>query len=104
MRARVGYEFIELDGNSQAVKLIKPDMRLDAGGIAKGYAMDEAMNVLRSMDMSRAMIQGGGDMAEPIRGGPGRRRPREPRPMTSPIVNSGVLIGSGICLCCDPLA
>lgn len=72
MRARVGYEFIELDGNSQAVKLIKPDMRLDAGGIAKGYAMDEAMNVLRSMDISRAMIQGGGDMVLAERP-PGRR-------------------------------
>jgi thiamine biosynthesis lipoprotein len=37
-------------------------MRLDAGGIAKGYALDEAMRVLRGSGVKRAMILAGGDM------------------------------------------
>jgi thiamine biosynthesis lipoprotein len=62
MKDRVGYHFLQLDSSAHAARLTKPDMRLDAGGIAKGYAMDEAMNVLNTHRMTCAMIQGGGDM------------------------------------------
>jgi thiamine biosynthesis lipoprotein len=38
-------------------------MRLDAGGIGKGYAIDEALKVLRARGVTRALVSGGGDMA-----------------------------------------
>ena len=38
-------------------------MRLDLGAIAKGYAVDEALRVLKKHDITRALISGGGDMA-----------------------------------------
>jgi thiamine biosynthesis lipoprotein len=38
-------------------------MRLDLGGIAKGYAVDEAMDVLRAGGIQSALVSGGGDMA-----------------------------------------
>src|SRR5690606_36945554 len=37
-RSRVGWENIILDEKVQTVKLLKPKMQLDLGGIAKGYA------------------------------------------------------------------
>lgn len=44
------------------VELLKPGMRLDLGGIAKGYAGDEALRVLRAHGIGRALIDGGGDI------------------------------------------
>jgi thiamine biosynthesis lipoprotein len=38
-------------------------MRLDLGAIAKGYAVDEALDVLRERGITRALVSGGGDMA-----------------------------------------
>lgn len=58
----VGYRSIIIDKNTQTVKLQKEGMQLDAGGIAKGYAADEALAVLRSFNIHAALIQGGGDI------------------------------------------
>jgi len=38
-------------------------MRLDLGAIAKGYAVDEAIKVLRARGIQSALVSGGGDMA-----------------------------------------
>ena len=38
-------------------------MRLDLGGIAKGYAVDEALVTLRARGVTGALVTGGGDMA-----------------------------------------
>jgi len=43
-------------------RLERPGMRLDLGGIAKGYALDEAAVVLRRQGVRRFLISGGGDM------------------------------------------
>ena len=43
---RVGYKKLELDPKAKTVKLKKPGMQLDLGGIAKGYAADEVLKVL----------------------------------------------------------
>jgi thiamine biosynthesis lipoprotein len=40
VRARVGSQFVTLSANGH-VTLIKPGMRLDLGGIGKGYAIDQ---------------------------------------------------------------
>jgi thiamine biosynthesis lipoprotein len=37
-------------------------MRLDLGGIAKGYAVDEALRTLRGLGISQALVEGGGDV------------------------------------------
>ena len=60
--ARVGYRFVRLDAQRQAVELLKPNMRLDLGGIAKGYAVDEAMAVLRKHSIERMMVDAGGNL------------------------------------------
>lgn len=51
------------DGRTvKSVKLARPGIRLDFGGIAKGYAADEAMTVLRSHGIRQAMIAVSGDI------------------------------------------
>ena len=61
-RARVGHERLELDHERRAARLLAPEMRLDLGGIAKGYALDEALEVLRAHGIERALVDGGGDL------------------------------------------
>ena len=46
----------------RTVELLKKGMRIDLGGIAKGYAMDEALAVLQRHGITRALVEAGGDM------------------------------------------
>jgi thiamine biosynthesis lipoprotein len=60
--ARVGWRHIELDAMRRTVRLGMPDMRLDLGGIAKGYILQNALRTLRSHGISRALLEAGGDI------------------------------------------
>lgn len=62
-RARVGYKKLRLDPARRSATMLAPDMRLDLGGIAKGYAVDEAMKVLRKHGIKRALVAAAGDIA-----------------------------------------
>ncbi len=61
-RTAVGFEFVDLDADLSTVRLTKPNMRLDLGGIAKGYAADQALAELKANGVSRALIDAGGDI------------------------------------------
>ncbi len=85
-RRLVGADQIELkDG---FVRLARPGVCIDLGGIAKGYAVDAAIAALRRAGVKSALVNAGGDMAM-IGPRPGRdgwtigvqdpRRPRDPR-------------------------
>ena len=63
MSARVGFKNVRLDAAARTVELLVPGMRLDCGAIAKGYAVDEALAVLKSRGIARALVAGSGDMA-----------------------------------------
>lgn len=52
---------IELLGE-QAVRLRSPDVTIDLGGIAKGFAVDRAVEVLRSFDIPGGLVNAGGDL------------------------------------------
>jgi len=58
----VGYRKLELDRQTRSVRLTKAGMLLDLGGIAKGYAADEAISVLKRHGVSRALVAAGGDI------------------------------------------
>jgi thiamine biosynthesis lipoprotein len=58
----VGHQKMRLDSRRQTVELLAPRMRLDLGAIAKGYATDEAIKVLRLHAITRGLVAGGGDM------------------------------------------
>ena len=61
-RTLVGYHRIELSADHK-VRLAKAGMLLDLGGIAKGYAADQALAVLRAAGSGRALVAIGGDIA-----------------------------------------
>lgn len=61
-RALVGWRKLTLDKGAQTVRLAVKGMRLDLGGIAKGYADDEAQRVLREHGITRALVEMGGDI------------------------------------------
>ncbi len=61
-RELVGWRMLVLDHQNRTVKLEKAGMRLDLGGIAKGYAVAEALAVLRHHGYARAMVNAGGDI------------------------------------------
>lgn len=68
-----GYGKLKLDSRKQRAALEVSGMKLDLGGIAKGYAADQALAVLKKKGIRRAMVAGGGDIAvgEPPPGRPG---------------------------------
>lgn len=61
-RSLVGHDKVALDGSARTVRLAAEGMRLDLGGIAKGFAADEAQAVLRAHGITRALVAAGGDV------------------------------------------
>jgi thiamine biosynthesis lipoprotein len=59
----VNYRKIKLDPKGRTVQLLLMGMLLDLGGIAKGYAADAALAVLRQHGITRALVAAGGDIA-----------------------------------------
>lgn len=72
-RALVGWHQILLDPKRRTVELLTPGMRIDLGGIAKGYACDQALAALRREGIQSALVEAGGDIAlgDPPPGEPG---------------------------------
>jgi FAD:protein FMN transferase len=58
----VGSDKLVLDDEHRTARLIAPGMRLDLGGIAKGFAADEAVGVLREHGIGAALVAAGGDI------------------------------------------
>jgi FAD:protein FMN transferase len=61
-RRSVGYRYLRLDSTTQRVLLTRRGMRLDLGGIGKGYAADEAVEVLRRLGITSVLVDAGGDL------------------------------------------
>ena len=59
----VGYRKLALDAQARTVTLLVPGMRLDLGGIGKGYAADAALRVLRDYGLPQALVAASGDIA-----------------------------------------
>ena len=60
-RALVGWQMVHV--TDKTVTLDKPGMKLDFGGIAKGFACQEAMRAMRREGVTQALVVAGGDMA-----------------------------------------
>ena len=58
----INWRDIELDASECSVFLKRRGMALDLGAIAKGYAADEAAEVIRNARINRAIINLGGDV------------------------------------------
>ena len=61
-RRAVGADKLELDDDRRTARLLVPGMRLDLGGIAKGFAAQEAAGVMRDRGVGAALVAAGGDI------------------------------------------
>jgi FAD:protein FMN transferase len=62
-RAAVGFRNLKFDSDAKRVSLLRPEMRLDLGGIAKGYAADAALAEIKKLGLNRALVRASGDIA-----------------------------------------
>ncbi len=58
----VNFRNLQLDPADTSVRFARPGMRIDLGGIAKGYAIDRAAATLKAHGISRFLINAGGDI------------------------------------------
>jgi FAD:protein FMN transferase len=72
-RQCVGMQLVELDEADRTVRFARAGVEIDLGGIAKGYALEEAVAVLREAGVQRALLHGGTSsvygMGSPAAGG-----------------------------------
>jgi FAD:protein FMN transferase len=61
--ALVNWREIEIDAAAQTVRLPRSGMRLDFGGIGKGYAVERGRRVLREHGVRSAVVSLSGDIA-----------------------------------------
>ena len=61
--SRCGYRKLHLNDKEHSVLLDQTGMQLDVGGIAKGYAADEALAVLTAFGIHSALVAASGDLA-----------------------------------------
>ncbi len=70
---QVGYQHIRLDPASRTIRFDESGVEIDLGGIAKGYAVDQAVEVLRSNGIASALISGGTSSIYALGAPPGQR-------------------------------
>ena len=61
-RLKVGYGKLILDANEMSVRFAAGGMRVDLGGIAKGYAIDKAVGAMQNSGAAGGMVDIGGDI------------------------------------------
>jgi FAD:protein FMN transferase len=57
----VDYRQLRIDPKANTIRFLHPGMRIDLGGIAKGWAVDRGVEILRHMGIEHAMVNAGGD-------------------------------------------
>ncbi len=59
-RRKVGYRHLRLNPTRRTIHFDRPGMELDLGGIAKGYAVDRVVELLKENKVERAFVSAGG--------------------------------------------
>ncbi|HEY1725819.1 MAG TPA: FAD:protein FMN transferase [Steroidobacteraceae bacterium] len=57
----VNYRHLLLDPKTHSVRFSQPGVRIDLGGIAKGYSVDRGIQILQARGYSHALVNAGGD-------------------------------------------
>lgn len=70
-RQRVGMNLLEIDEAGCRVRVMKEGIRVDLGGIGKGYAADCAAAILKEWEMESALINAGDSTALALAAPPG---------------------------------
>jgi len=93
----IDYRHLLFDKTNRTIRFAHKDVYIDLGGIAKGYAVDRCVELLRKMGFSQAMVSAGGDsrIIGDHRGQPwsiGIKAPRNPQAMVAvlPLENTAI--------------
>lgn len=62
LRTRVGWDKIEIDEISSAIRKLHPEVECDLSAIAKGYAVDRVSEALLALSYQRHMVEVGGEV------------------------------------------
>ncbi|MFB3064411.1 MAG: FAD:protein FMN transferase [Gammaproteobacteria bacterium] len=57
----INYRFVELDLVERTVFFARQGVRIDLGGIAKGYAVERGAGILRAQGIAHGLVSAGGD-------------------------------------------
>jgi thiamine biosynthesis lipoprotein len=73
VQKRIGYQHVHLDAARRTIRFDSSGMELDLGGIAKGYAVDQAAEIMRSNGVTAALISSGTSSIYALGSPPGER-------------------------------
>jgi thiamine biosynthesis lipoprotein len=57
----IDYRYVQIDRQAGTVRFAHPEVYVDLGGIAKGHAVDRAIELLLERGIDQAMVAAGGD-------------------------------------------
>jgi len=57
----IDYRQLQVDREACTIRFLRPGMRIDLGGFAKGWAVDRGVEILRALGIEHAMVNAGGD-------------------------------------------
>jgi len=60
-RVLIDYRLVEVDRVSSSVRFLKQGVRINLGGIAKGYVVERGVDILRRNGVLHAIVTAGGD-------------------------------------------
>ena len=95
---QVGFQHVRLDREAHTVRFLVPGMRMDFGGIAKGYALGLARTMAREHGLSAVLINLGGNLSRTDDAPAGRivgiRNPRHPEDLAAAVRLHGQCIAT----------
>jgi len=57
----INFRHLQLDPKGRTIHYARPGVRIDLGGIAKGYAVDNSIAILKGRGITNAIVTAGGD-------------------------------------------
>lgn len=57
----INYRYLSFDKSQKTLKFTHENIRIDLGGVAKGYAVDRAVEIVQNFGVKHASISAGGD-------------------------------------------
>ncbi|WP_299080749.1 FAD:protein FMN transferase [uncultured Paraglaciecola sp.] len=57
----INYRHIQFNATEQSISFAHPNVKIDLGGIAKGHAVDNAIEILKKRGVKHALVTAGGD-------------------------------------------
>ena len=57
----IGWRQLQLDPQRPSLRFLRPGMRIDLGGFAKGHAVDRSIRLLQRLGIRHAIVSAGGD-------------------------------------------